>query len=114
MQIPSAVGSEESNGSSEFADTSVGSFELVDHHVDMDEVPRQRARPPPLGLEDWSAFLDAEGRLKNEAGFRERVFYSGAFFSALLLAPRAHAILVPWRGIHGGRGSRERRNKGRD
>jgi len=57
--------------------TGVGSFELVDQQIDLPTAARQRIRPPPLGLEEWSAFLDAEGRLLNEAGFRQRVFQSG-------------------------------------
>eukprot|EP00873_Tetraselmis_striata_P017495 jgi/Tetstr1/437759/TSEL_026413.t1 len=61
----------------EEASTSVGVFELLDNYVDLAAASRQRVRPPPLGLEQWGAFLDSEGRLVNEAGFRQRVFYSG-------------------------------------
>jgi len=67
----------DTTATSEHADTSVGMFELVDQQVDLAAASRKRARPPPLGLDDWSAFLDPEGRLKNESLFRERVFYSG-------------------------------------
>jgi hypothetical protein len=53
-------------------------FELLDNYVDLAAASRKRVRPPPLGLEEWGAFLDSEGRLVNESGFKQRVFYSGA------------------------------------
>eukprot|EP00193_Tetraselmis_chui_P017368 CAMPEP_0177782312 /NCGR_PEP_ID=MMETSP0491_2-20121128/18382_1 /TAXON_ID=63592 /ORGANISM="Tetraselmis chuii, Strain PLY429" /LENGTH=709 /DNA_ID=CAMNT_0019302567 /DNA_START=173 /DNA_END=2302 /DNA_ORIENTATION=+ len=61
----------------EEASTSVGMFELLDNYVDLAAASRKRVRPPPLGLEEWGAFLDSEGRLVNESGFKQRVFYSG-------------------------------------
>ncbi|WIA09760.1 hypothetical protein OEZ85_009138 [Tetradesmus obliquus] len=38
---------------------------------------RARAAPPPLSSEELASFLDGDGRLVDEAGFRERVFQAG-------------------------------------
>lgn len=60
------------------ASTSVGTFELIDNYTeDRASLSMKRIRPPPLSTEEFSTFLDGEGRLVDEAGFKERVFYSG-------------------------------------
>ncbi|GIL71169.1 hypothetical protein Vretifemale_1776 [Volvox reticuliferus] len=62
--------------------TAVGEFELLDGGGCWGEAAahphcRRRARPPPLGPEEWAAMFDADGRLVVEAALRDRVCLSG-------------------------------------
>ncbi|GIL66600.1 hypothetical protein Vafri_20088, partial [Volvox africanus] len=62
--------------------TAVGDFELLDGGGCWGEAAahpqcRRRARPPPLGSEEWAAMFDADGRLVVEAALRDRVCLSG-------------------------------------
>ncbi|KAK9814540.1 hypothetical protein WJX72_007608 [[Myrmecia] bisecta] len=58
--------------------TGVGVFELIEKQAtDGGRGSGRRLRPPPLSLEEWGTFLNGEGRLVDEKGFRQRVFYSG-------------------------------------
>ncbi|CAM6049726.1 unnamed protein product [Sphagnum compactum] len=36
-----------------------------------------RARPPPLGNEEWMTFLDSEGRVMDPRALKKRIFYGG-------------------------------------
>ncbi|KAM3321355.1 TBC1 domain family member 15 [Capsicum chacoense] len=36
-----------------------------------------KPRQPPLGIEEWSAFLDSEGRVTDSEEVRKRIFYGG-------------------------------------
>ncbi|CAA0813442.1 RabGAP/TBC domain-containing protein [Striga hermonthica] len=36
-----------------------------------------KPRQPPLGKEEWTTFLDEEGRILNSEAFRKRIFYGG-------------------------------------
>ncbi|XP_039017142.1 TBC1 domain family member 17-like [Hibiscus syriacus] len=36
-----------------------------------------KPRQPPLGLEEWTSFLDSEGRLVDPKALRKRIFYGG-------------------------------------
>ncbi|CAM6040444.1 unnamed protein product [Sphagnum compactum] len=36
-----------------------------------------RARPPPLGNEEWMTFLDAEGRVMDPRALKKRIFHGG-------------------------------------
>ncbi|KAL0451893.1 UNVERIFIED_CONTAM: TBC1 domain family member 17, partial [Sesamum latifolium] len=36
-----------------------------------------KPRQPPLGKEEWAAFLDAEGRVMDSKALRKRIFYGG-------------------------------------
>ncbi|XP_050212379.1 uncharacterized protein LOC126663409 [Mercurialis annua] len=36
-----------------------------------------KPRQPPLGFEEWSMFLDSEGRVTDSKDFRKRIFYGG-------------------------------------
>eukprot|EP00262_Sarcandra_glabra_P001279 TRINITY_DN1130_c0_g1_i1.p1 TRINITY_DN1130_c0_g1~~TRINITY_DN1130_c0_g1_i1.p1 ORF type:complete len:687 (+),score=111.82 TRINITY_DN1130_c0_g1_i1:208-2268(+) len=36
-----------------------------------------KPRQPPLGFEEWSTFLDAEGRIMDSKALRKRIFYGG-------------------------------------
>eukprot|EP00244_Chara_vulgaris_P005353 TRINITY_DN2119_c0_g1_i3.p1 TRINITY_DN2119_c0_g1~~TRINITY_DN2119_c0_g1_i3.p1 ORF type:complete len:735 (+),score=130.92 TRINITY_DN2119_c0_g1_i3:174-2378(+) len=67
-----------SQGINEEASTSVGSFELVDGS--QEESPAlvwAKPRPPPLGQEEWTSFMDADGRISDPKALRKRVFYGG-------------------------------------
>ncbi|KAL2619860.1 hypothetical protein R1flu_000065 [Riccia fluitans] len=62
----------------EQAATNVGTFELVDGT--QDDTPALvwgRARPPPLGTEEWRSFLDSEGRVMDPKALRKRIFHGG-------------------------------------
>lgn len=78
------------------ADSLLGSFELVDCVVeDQVDQARRRVRPPPLSLEEFGTYFNAEGVLVDEAGFRGRVFYSGGGWLLLLLYAGAICTLKP-------------------
>lgn len=36
-----------------------------------------KPRQPPLGPEEWSAFIDSEGRVRDSEALRKRIFYGG-------------------------------------
>lgn len=58
------------------AATGVGSFELVDEAGPA--AARHRAAPPtPLTADEWTSFLDANGRLRDAAALRRRVYSGG-------------------------------------
>jgi len=62
----------------EEASTNVGTFELVDGT--QNESPALvwgRARPPPLGHEEWDTFKDREGRVVDPKALKKLVFYGG-------------------------------------
>ncbi|KAG0553435.1 hypothetical protein KC19_12G011400 [Ceratodon purpureus] len=62
----------------EEASTNVGSFELVDGTKnDTPALVWGRARPPPLGHEEWVTFLDREGRVVDSKALKKRVFHGG-------------------------------------
>lgn len=60
------------------ADTTVGSFELVDgSQMESQALVYARARPPPLGPEEWATFLDGNGRVLDPKALQKRVFHGG-------------------------------------
>lgn len=60
------------------ASTGVGSFELVDGvQQESPALVWARARPPPLGFEEWATFLDKEGRVVDPKSLKRRVFHGG-------------------------------------
>lgn len=68
---------EERRGSGDEAATSVGVFELIGPSGSWRPSLPGAPRPPPLSEEEWSALLDARGRLTDESRFRQRCFYGG-------------------------------------
>ncbi|XP_017242711.1 uncharacterized protein LOC108214951 isoform X2 [Daucus carota subsp. sativus] len=62
----------------EEAVTTVGNFELVDSkEVNKLTLIWGKPRQPPLGPEEWTTFLDSEGRLVDAKALRKRIFYGG-------------------------------------
>jgi len=60
------------------ATTTVGTFELVDGtQNDSPALVWGRARPPPLGHEEWVTFLDNKGRVVDPKALKKRVFHGG-------------------------------------
>ncbi len=45
------------------------------HHKEEEvDIPGED-RQPPLGPDEWNSFFDEEGRIRNEAALRSRIFY---------------------------------------
>ncbi|KAK1392696.1 TBC1 domain family member 15 [Heracleum sosnowskyi] len=62
----------------EEAVTTVGNFELVDSkEVNKSTLVWGKPRQPPLGPEEWTTFLDTEGRVVDAKALRKRIFYGG-------------------------------------
>ncbi|XP_034699722.1 TBC1 domain family member 17 isoform X2 [Vitis riparia] len=62
----------------EEAVTNVGTFELIDcKEFDKLALVWGKPRQPPLGSEEWAAFLDSEGRIMDSKALRKRIFYGG-------------------------------------
>lgn len=69
---------EKKKSAEEEAATNVGTFELVDGtQNDSPALVWGRARPPPLGHEEWATFLDSEGRVVDPKALKKRVFHGG-------------------------------------
>ncbi|KAH8966914.1 hypothetical protein BDL97_03G051800 [Sphagnum fallax] len=69
---------DEKSDAEEQAATNVGTFELVDGtQNDSPALVWGRARPPPLGNEEWMTFLDSEGRVMDPRALKKRIFYGG-------------------------------------
>ncbi|KAJ7539104.1 hypothetical protein O6H91_11G077100 [Diphasiastrum complanatum] len=61
--------------------TSSLSFGVIDNSMplpnDSPALVWGRARPPPLGSEEWATFLDADGRVVDFKALKKRIFYGG-------------------------------------
>ncbi|CAM6103717.1 unnamed protein product [Calypogeia fissa] len=68
----------EKKADDEHASTNVGTFELVDgRQNDSPPLVWGRARPPPLGSEEWTSFMDSEGRVVDPKALKKRIFHGG-------------------------------------
>ncbi|XP_010241555.1 PREDICTED: TBC1 domain family member 17 isoform X2 [Nelumbo nucifera] len=62
----------------EEAATKVGTFELVNcKEFDKLALVWGKPRQPPLGPEEWTTFLDSEGRVMDSKALKKRIFYGG-------------------------------------